>query len=294
MPTHKFTTVLATLAILGSITCLGLGTSLAKQTLFPLFGAQGTTAIRVGFSAILLLVIWRPWRYGLSRPDALRLICYGSALGLVTLNFYLALRTLPFGIAIAIEFAGPLTVALFSSRRPLDIVWVLVAITGLGLLLPLRNTGHDLDPAGVMYASAAATFWAIYILAGKRMEHLHAGYSVSTGLTVAALIVVPVGIPYLGTELLSPSIFATALCVAVMSSAVPFTLEMVALKRLPPQVFAIMISMEPAVAAMLGLALLDEQLSSTQWLAIGLVIVASAGSSVTGQRETGMHSIQER
>jgi inner membrane transporter RhtA len=213
MPTHKFTTVLPILAILGSITFLGLGTSLAKHTLFPLFGAQGTTAIRVGFSAVLLLVIWRPWRYGLSRPDAIRLVCYGSALGLVTLSFYLALRTIPFGIAIAIEFAGPLTVALFSSRRPLDIVWVLVAVTGLGLLLPLRNTAHDLDPAGVMYASAAAVFWAVYILAGKQMEHHHAGYSVSSGLAVAALIVLPVGIPHLGITLLSPWIFATAIYV---------------------------------------------------------------------------------
>ncbi|TQK03471.1 DMT family transporter [Herbaspirillum sp. SJZ107] len=293
MPTHKFTTVLPALAILSSITFLGLGTSLAKHTLFPLFGAQGTTAIRVGFSAILLLVIWRPWRYGLSGPDAIRLVCYGSAMGLVTLSFYLALRTIPFGIAVAIEFAGPLTVALFSSRRPLDFVWVLLAMTGLGLLLPLGDTAH-FDRAGVMYASAAAVFWAIYIVAGRQMKHFHAGYSVSSGLAVAALIVVPVGIPHLGSTLLSPWIFATALCVAVMSSAVPFTLEMIALKRLPPQVFAIMISMEPAVSAMLGLVLLNEQLSITQWLAIGLVVVASAGSSVQGQHENSMHATQEK
>lgn len=285
MITNKFTPLVPLLAIFGSITFLGLGTTLAKHTLFPLFGAQGTTAIRVGFSAILLLGIWRPWRQHMSRSDAFRLLCYGSALGLVMLSFYLALRTIPFGIAIAIEFAGPLTVALFSSRRLFNFLWILIAIVGLGMLLPLRHSVRELDPAGVLYALAAAVFWAFYILAGKRMAHLHAGYSVSSGLTVAAMIVVPIGLSHIGIQLFEPWILATSLCVAVMSSAVPFSLEMIALKRLPPQVFSIMISMEPAISALLGLIFLDEELSTSQWIAIGLIVFASVGSSLTTHKD---------
>src|SRR5471032_3627670 len=143
------------LAILGSVTSLGLGTSWAKHTLFPLVGAQGTTAVRVGFSALLLLLFWRPWRWSLRRADARAVVLYGAALGAMNLCFYLALRTIPFGIAVAIEFAGPLTVALLSSRRPLDFAWVALAITGLGVLLPFGHNVSGLDPTGVAFAMAA-------------------------------------------------------------------------------------------------------------------------------------------
>ncbi|MDY0978286.1 DMT family transporter [Massilia sp. CFBP9012] len=284
MSSYKSHPLVPILSVFGSITFLCLGTSLAKHTLFPLFGAQGTTAIRVGFSALLLLAVWRPWRQAISRTDAGKLICYGVALGLLNLCFYLSLRTIPFGVAVAIEFSGPLAVALFSSRRPLDFAWILVAVMGLGLLLPMGHTVSELDPVGVMYALAAAVFWAGYILCGRRMEHLHAGHSVALGLAVAALVVVPVGLPYIGTALFSPWVLAVGLCVAIASSAIPFSLEMIALKRLPPQAFGVMISMEPALAALLALVLLDERLSSLQWLAIGLIALASAGSSVTVRR----------
>ena len=272
------------LAILGAVTCLGIGTSWAKLTLFPLVGAQGTTAVRVGFSALLLLLFWRPWRWSLSRADARAVALYGAALGATNLSFYLALRSIPFGLAVAIEFAGPLAVALFSSRRPLDFLWVLLAAAGLALLLPLGHDVSTLDPAGVLFALAAAVFWATYIIFGKRASHLHAGHSVSLGLFVAALVVVPVGVAHAGSALLSPVIMATGLGVALISSAIPISLEMVALKRLSPQAFGIMASMEPAVAALLALALLGEYLSAMQWLAIALIVAASVGSSVTAQR----------
>jgi len=281
MSTCNIKPLIPVLAILGSITFLGFGTSLAKHTLFPLFGAQGTTAIRVGLSAILLLALWRPWRQGISRSDLGGLLCYGAALGLMNLNFYMALQTIPFGVAVAIEFAGPLTVALVGSRRRLDFVWILIAVAGLGLLLPLGHSLSGLDPMGLMFAMAAAVCWAMYILAGKRLGHFHAGRSVSLGLATAAIIVVPVGVPYIDPALCSPWIVAVCLCVAVISSAIPISLEMVALKRLPPQTFGIMISMEPAVAALLAFMVLDEQLSSMQWLAIGLIVMASAGSSLS-------------
>ena len=271
------------LAIFGSVTFLGLGTSWAKHTLFPLVGAQGTTAVRVGFSALLLLLLWRPWRWRLTRADLRTIACYGAALGGMNLMFYLSLQTLPFGVAVAIEFSGPLAVAVLSSRRALDFVWVLLAVVGLGLLLPLGHDVSTLDPLGVAYSLVAAVCWATYILFGKRVGHLHAGLSVSLGLTVAALVVLPVGLAHSGMALLSWQVLAVGLGVAAISSAVPISLEMVALKRLPPQAFGIMISMEPAVAAVLALGLLDERLSVMQWLAIGLIVMASVGCAATAR-----------
>lgn len=284
MRSSRHAALIPMLAILGAVTALGLGTSWAKHSLFPVVGAQGTTAVRVGFSALLLLLFWRPWRWALSGADARTVALYGAALGAMNLCFYMSLRTIPFGLAVAIEFAGPLAVALFSSRRPLDFLWVLLAAAGLALLLPLGHDVSTLDPAGVLFALAAAVFWATYIIFGKRASHLHAGHSVSLGLFVAALVVVPVGVAHAGGALLSPVILATGLGVALISSAIPISLEMVALKRLSPQAFGIMASMEPAVAALLALALLGEYLSAMQWLAIALIVAASVGSSVTAQR----------
>ena len=272
------------LAVLGSVTALGVGTSWAKQALFPVVGAQGTTAVRVGLSALLMLMLWRPWRWRLSRADAQAVALYGAALGAMNLMFYLSLQTLPFGLAVAIEFAGPLAVAIWSSRRAVDFIWVALAIVGLALLLPLGLSGSTLDPLGVLYAVGAAVFWALYIVFGKRAGHLHAGQSVSLGLLVAALVVVPVGVAHAGAALLSPSVLLVGVAVAAISSALPISLEMMALKRLPKEAFGIMISMEPAVAAMLALVLLGERLDTVQWLAIGCIVAASMGSAATARR----------
>ena len=272
------------LAVLGSVTALGVGTSWAKQALFPVVGAQGTTAVRVGLSALLMLMLWRPWRWRLSRADAQAVALYGAALGAMNLMFYLSLQTLPFGLAVAIEFAGPLAVAIWSSRRAVDFVWVALAIAGLALLLPLGLSGSTLDPLGVLYSVGAAVFWALYIVFGKRAGHLHAGQSVSLGLLVAALVVVPVGVAHAGAALLSPSVLLVGVAVAAISSALPISLEMMALKRLPKEAFGIMISMEPAVAALLALALLGERLDTVQWLAIGCIVAASMGSAATARR----------
>ncbi|CAN7545655.1 EamA family transporter [Acidovorax sp. LjRoot129] len=272
------------LAILGSVTALGIGTSWAKQVLFPAVGAQGTTAVRVGLSAVLMLLLWRPWRWRLSRADATAIACYGAALGAMNLMFYMSLRTLPFGLAVAIEFSGPLAVAIWSSRRAVDFVWVALAMAGLGMLLPLGLNGSTLDPMGVFYALAAAVFWALYIVFGKRAGHLHAGHSVSLGLLMAAIVVVPVGVVHAGAALLTPTVLLVGLGVAAISSAIPISLEMMALKRLPKEAFGIMISMEPAVAAVLAVGLLGEYLSLLQWLAIACIVAASMGSALTAGR----------
>ncbi|MEN5071239.1 EamA family transporter [Stenotrophomonas sp. TWI1183] len=282
MSTSRLSSFFPALAVLGSVTSLAVGTSYAKQ-LFPLIGAQGTSALRVGFSALVLLMVFRPWRWTTSRADAGAIIRYGITLGVMNLLFYMALRTIPFGIAVAIEFCGPLAVAMWSSRRPVDFVWVGCALVGLLLLLPLGH-GEPLDPAGVMFALGAAVCWAMYIIFGKRAGHLPAGHTVSLGLCAAALVVVPVGVAHAGMALLDPKILLFGLGVAIVSSAIPMSLEMMALKRLPKETFGILISMEPAVAALLAMGLLAEHLTPLQWAAIGCTVVASVGSTVTAKR----------
>jgi len=282
---RRFERVLPLLAVLGSVVALGIGTSFAKA-LFPVVGSLGTTALRVGFSALLLLCIWRPWRWALAPADRLSLIRYGVALGFMNLMFYMAIRSIPFGLAVAIEFTGPLTVAMLSSRRRIDFVWLALAVTGLAMLLPLDPGTKPLDPTGVLFALGAAVCWGSYIVFGKRVGHLHAGQSVALGLTVAAMAVVPIGVWHAGTALLDPALLLYGVGVAAVSSAIPISLEMVALKRLPKEAFGVMSSMEPAVAAVLGLFVLDEHLTALQWLAIVATMLAAAGSAFTAQRGT--------
>lgn len=274
---HRF---LPLLAIVASVSCLGVGTAWAKHALFPLIGAQGTTAVRVGLSALMLLLFVRPWKQHIAGTDLRATAMYGVALGAMNLCFYMALRTIPFGVAVAIEFSGPLTVALLSSRRTLDIVWVALAATGLCLLLPLGLDANALDTHGLMFALAAAVFWAIYILFGKKVAHLQAGVSVSLGLLAASVVVLPVGFTHAGAALLDPAILGIGLGVALLSSAIPISLEMAALRRLSPQTFGVLLSLEPAMAAMIAFILLNEQLSAMQWFAIGLIVSASVSSSL--------------
>ena len=283
---------LPVLAILGSIVFLCTGTSWAKHALFPEVGAQGTTALRLGFSAALMLLFWRPWRRPIAPHDRRSIALYGATLGLMCLSFYLSLRTLPFGIAVAIEFAGPLSVAVWSSRKPLDYVWIALAIAGLGLLLPLGHDVHTLDPTGIAWACLGAIGWASYIVFGKRVGHLPVSTTAPFGALVAALVVVPVGVAHAGTALLNPTILLTGLGVALISSAIPISLELFALKHLPKNVFGTMTSMEPAVAALLALVFLGEVLSPTQCLAIALIMAASMGCALTARRAVPQSAVQ--
>jgi len=282
MPTSHRSTLLPVLALLASVTALAVGTSFAKQ-LFPMIGAQGTSALRVGFSALVLLAVFRPWRWTTKRADAGAILRYGISLGAMNLLFYMALRTIPFGIAVAIEFCGPLAVAMWSSRRPVDFIWVGCAVAGLLMLLPLGH-GAPLDLGGVLFALGAAVCWALYIIFGKRAGHLPAGHTVSLGMCAAAMVVVPVGVAHAGMALLDPALLLFGLGVAVVSSAIPISLEMVALKRLPKETFGILVSMEPAVAALLAMGLLAEHLTPLQWGAIACTVIASVGSTMTVKR----------
>lgn len=272
-------------ALFGGMLTLAGGTSFAKS-LFPLVGAQGTSAYRVGFAALLLLALWRPWRFRLTRQDLLGVVFYGAATGVMNLVFYMSLRTIPLGVAIAIEFMGPLSLALLHARRPSHFLCVGLAAFGLLMLLPLKTGGPALDPVGVAFALAAAVCWALYIVAGKRIGHLHGGRSVAMGMGVAAVIVVPFGIAEAGAALLDPRLMLLGLVVAVCSSAIPYSLEMVALKRIPKRTFGVVLSAEPAIGALAGLLVLSEHLSPQQWAAILCIVAASVGAILTTTPET--------
>ena len=275
-------TLLSVAALVTGMVSLQCGATFAKG-LFPSIGAAGTSALRVGFSALILILVWRPWRRSLPVREVGWIVLYGTALGLMNLLFYLALARLPLGPAVAIEFVGPLAVALIASRRRSDFLWIGVAVAGLVLLLPIATT-DGLDPIGILLDLGAALAWALYILFGQRAGRIDGGQAVSLGMLTAAVVVAPFGVAEAGTALLAPGILLVGLAVALMSSALPYSLEMVALRRLDRKSFGVLMSVEPAVAACAGLILLGERISAVQWLAIALVIAASVGITV-GSRQ---------
>ena len=274
-----------------SLVTLCAGTSLAKG-LFPFVGAEGTTTYRLVFSTLLLMAFWRPWRRAWTWADVPILVLFGATLGLMNLLFYSAIKTVPFGLAIAVEFTGPLAVALWSSKKPLDFVWIVLAVAGMGLILPLGNaSGTDMqaaaiDPVGIAFALGAGACWAVYIVVGQRVADRIGAFATPMGMLVAALLVTPVGISVAGSSLLNPEWMLAGLGIALLSSAIPYSLEMYSLKHLPKQTFSILLSLEPAVGALAGWLVLSEQLSTQQLGAIGLIMAASMGSAMTaGQRK---------
>jgi inner membrane transporter RhtA len=254
-----------------------IGATFAKQ-LIPTLGAAGTTALRLGLSALLLIVLQRPWRSVPSRSAWPVVLAYGVSLAAMNSVFYLALSRIPLGIAVAIEFVGPLAVAVFASRRRLDYLWVGLAALGLSLLLPITHSGSALDPVGVAYALAAGVGWALYIVFGQKAGRAHGTNASTWGLMIAALLTVPIGVIDTGAAIFDPAILPFGLGVAIFSSALPYTLEMIALRRLSTKVFGTLMSFEPAIAALAGVVVLHEQLTATQWLAIGAIISASVGA----------------
>lgn len=275
------TALLAPIALLVvAMVSIQSGASLAKS-LFPLVGAEGTTALRLVLGAIILSLVMQPWRARLNLAAYRSLLGYGLALGGMNLLFYMSLQSIPLGVAVALEFTGPLGLALLSSRRLLDFVWIALAVLGLWLLLPGGLAQTRLDPLGMALALGAGLCWALYIIFGQKAGAAHGRQTVALGTWVAALLVLPVGLWQAGTSLFSVDLLPIALGVAVLSSALPYSLEMVALTRLPARTFSILMSLEPAIAALSGLLFLSEKLSWNQWLAIGAIILASAGAAAT-------------
>jgi inner membrane transporter RhtA len=275
----------AMLALMGSLTSLAVGTSFAKS-LFPVLGAEGTTTLRIVLAMLMLMAVFRPWRRRWVRADIVPLGLYGVSLGVMNLLFYSAIKTIPFGVAIAIEFTGPLAVAVWTSKKASDWLWVALAVLGLGMLLPLPggDAASTLDPLGMGLALAAGICWALYIVFGQRVALRYGSLATPMGMLAAALVVTPVGVWQAGSALLDPQWLVAGLAVALLSSAVPYALEMFALNHLPKNTFSILLSLEPAVGALAGWLVLSEHLTLRQGLAIGMVMAASMGSAWSAGR----------
>jgi inner membrane transporter RhtA len=273
------------LALLASLVSLAVGTSFAKS-LFPALGAEGTTAYRIVFATLMLMAVFRPWRRKWVWADALPLGLYGVTLGVMNLLFYSAIKTIPFGVAIAIEFTGPLAVAVWTSKKASDWLWVALAIAGLALLLPLPggDAATALDPMGMFFAFTAGICWALYIVFGQRVAMRYGSMATPMGMLAAAIVVAPIGVFHAGAAMLDPQWLVAGLAVALLSSAIPYALEMFSLNHLPKNTFSILLSLEPAVGALAGWLVLAEHLTLSQGLAIALVMAASMGTAWSAGR----------
>jgi inner membrane transporter RhtA len=267
--------------VLGAISSVQVGAAVAK-TLFDEIGPGGTVFVRVLFAALVLALIWRPRVAGHGRREILLAVLFGLTLGGMNLAFYSALDRIPLGITVTLEFVGPLGVAVAGSRGALDLLWVALAAAGI-LLLSDFGSG-DLDRAGVALALLAGCLWAAYILLSARVGRVFPGGSgLSLAMIVAAALLVPVGVADAGTDLLVPWILAAGAAVAILSSAIPYSLELEALRRMPAGVFGVLMSLEPAVAALAGFIVLGEDLVPRELVAILLVVAASAGAASGGR-----------
>jgi inner membrane transporter RhtA len=255
--------------VVAAVTSLQFGAGLAV-TLFDEVGPAGAAFLRLTIAALVLVAIWRPRPRGDLRLAA----AFGITLGLMNLCIYEAMDRIPLGIAVTIEFWGPLAVAVIGSRRPLDLLWV--ALAALGIVL-LADPGGELDATGVAFALAAGGLWAAYILLSARVGAVYPGGSgLAIAMVFGALVTLPGG---LDADLLAPEILAVGVVVALASSVIPYSFELEALRRIPARVFGVLMSLEPAVAALAGLVVLGQALGGLEWLAIGLVVVASAGAT---------------
>ncbi|MBG6029103.1 MULTISPECIES: threonine/homoserine exporter RhtA [Proteus] len=280
------------LLLLLSMLSIQSGASLAKS-LFPVIGAPAVTALRLLLGTLILFFIFKPWRLKFNRESIMPLFLYGLSLGAMNYLFYLALETIPLGIAVALEFTGPLAVAMFSSRRAIDFLWIILVIAGLGLLLPIGDNIHGLDPLGILYALGAGVGWALYIVFGQRAGKGYGAATVSIGSLVAAFIFVPIGMLQSSPDIMfSWSILPIALAIAILSTAFPYTLEMIALTRLPAKTFGTLMSLEPCMGAFIGIIFLHEHLTLIQWVALAFIVLASIGSTATMKSKTKIEEVK--
>jgi inner membrane transporter RhtA len=277
---HSF--VLPVVATIVAMISIQSGAVLAKG-LFPVVGAAGTTALRLAIASLMLLAVWRPWRRRPSAREVRSIVIYGLAMGWMNLFFYLSLSRVPLGIAVALEFTGPLAVAMATSRRGADFLWIALAVLGLLALLPFGSGSKSPAPIGIVFALAAGLCWAVYILYGQKAGASHGGGTAALGTLVGAVVIVPIGVAHAGAALFAPAVLPAACVVALLSSALPYSLEMFALTRLPVRTFGVLMSMEPALGALSGLCFLDERLTTIQWAAIASIMIASGGSAATSR-----------
>ena len=271
-------------AVLFAIISVQSGAAIAK-TLFPAIGAAGTASLRIGISAIILFVVYRPNLFKFT-PNQLKIVIpYGLSLGAMNLIFYLAIERIPIGLAVTLEFIGPLVVAVIGSKRLIDYLWVLLAAIGIVLIAPWSNNGIDL--LGVLFALLAGALWAAYIVLGTKVSKImKGGDAVATGMLFASILIVPFGILENGLTNLTPTFLYLGIALALLSSAIPFTLEMKALAQLPARTFSILMSLEPAAASIFAFIFLQEYLTFNEILAVVFVVIASVGSTITSKRTT--------
>jgi len=269
-------------ALMGAMVSIQIGATFAKG-LFPLIGAQGTTALRLGVGALMLVAVLRPWQMRPSRAAMPWLIAYGVTLAALNLLFYAALARIPLGVAVALEFSGPLLVATLTSRRGIDFAWIALAVAGIVLLSPFIHSLRPLDPTGVMLALAAGGFWALYIVLAQKVGAELGTRTTAYGMAIAAALVLPFSVSHAGAMLATPSILSSALLVGLFSSALPFWLEMVALTRMPARVYGTLTCLEPGLGALMGFLFLHESLTTTQCAGIAAVIVAAFGTALTSR-----------
>ncbi len=287
---RKLPVWLPILVILIAMCSIQSGAALAKS-LFPLVGAPGVTALRLALGTLILVCIFKPWRLRFTREQRLPLLFYGLSLGAMNYLFYLSIQRIPLGVAVALEFTGPLAVALFGSRRAVDFVWVALAVLGLWFLLPLGQSIAHVDLTGAALALGAGACWAVYIITGQRAGEEHGPATVAMGSLIAAVVFVPIGAFQAGDVLWQWSILPLGLGIAILSTALPYSLEMIALTRLPTRTFGTLMSMEPALAAVSGMLFLNETLTGTQTLALLAIMAASMGSTLTMRRESKIEKV---
>ena len=258
--------------------------ALAK-TLFDQFPVLTISAMRLLLGSLILAVIFKIWQVNFKQVKWSSIISYGIALAGMNALFYLSIHRIPLGIAVAFEFIGPLSVALFHARQKFDFIWVGLAILGLALLFPFDQAKQSLDPIGIAFALAAGACWALYIIAGQRPSGVSGNHTVCLGRFVGMLCLMPIalfsGMPL---QVFEPSNLIYFIALAILASALPFSLEMIALRNLSALSFGTLMSLEPAIAAFSGFIFLNEQLLWTQWLALATIISASIGCTVTTQK----------
>jgi len=258
--------------------------ALAK-TLFDQFPVLTISAMRLLLGSLILAVIFKIWQVNFKQVKWSSIISYGIALAGMNALFYLSIHRIPLGIAVAFEFIGPLSVALFHVRQKFDFIWVGLAVLGLVLLFPFDQAKQSLDPIGIAFALAAGACWALYIIAGQRPSGVSGNHTVCLGMFVGMLCLMPIalfsGMPL---QVFEPSNLIYFIALAILASALPFSLEMIALRNLSALSFGTLMSLEPAIAAFSGFIFLNEQLLWTQWLALATIISASIGCTVTTQK----------
>jgi inner membrane transporter RhtA len=268
-----------------SLTTIQLGAALSEP-LFDRVGPAGLVALRLALAALILWPFARPRLRRRTREDIVAAVALGACSGLLTLSFFEAIARIPLGVAVTIEFLGPLGVALAHSRHARDVAWVALAGAGVALLTLGEGAGGPLDPVGVAFAAVAGVGWGAYIVLTKRVGARWPGLEgLSVSLAVAALVTLPVGIGAAGAELLEPAVVLAGIGLALLIPLLPYVFELVALRRLPTALFGVIMSLEPAIAALLGFLILGQGLAVSGALAIGMVVLASAGATLTGEAE---------